>query len=89
MRRWPSDSTGCGCDDCCQESRPVSFEGGDARAVELRELAFGLLLRDRTPVPPSALAGLIGDHESSVSAALDGLAREGRIDRDPAGLVLS
>lgn len=83
-----SDPTGCGCDDCCQGSLPVFLEGGGERTVELRELAFGLLLRDRKPVPPSALAGLIGAEESSVATALDGLAREGRIDRDDAGRVV-
>jgi len=83
-----SDPTGCGCDDCCQESLPVLLEGGDERTGELRELAFGLLLRDRTPVPPSALAALIGTDEASVRAVLDGLAREGRIDRDNSGRVM-
>ena len=82
-----SDPTACGCDDCCQESLPVFLEGGDERTVELRELAFGLLLRDRRPVSPSDLAGLIEADESSVATALDGLAREGRIDRDHAGRV--
>lgn len=83
-----SDPSACGSDDCCQGSRPVFLEGGDERAVELRELAFALLLRDRRPVPLSALAGLIGADESSVDTILDGLAREGRVDRDPAGRVL-
>lgn len=83
-----SDPAGCGCDDCAQEWRPVFLEGGDERAVHVRELAFGLLLRDQRPVPPSALAGLIGADESSVAAALDGLARDGRIDRDDTGRVL-
>ncbi len=83
-----SEPTACGYDDCCQQSRPVFLEGGDARTVELRELAFGLLLRDRTPVPPSELAGLVGADESSVATALDGLAGEGRIDRDDAGRVM-
>jgi alkylmercury lyase len=56
--------------------------------VELRELAFGLLLRDRTPIPPDELAALVGATRPIVVAALDGLAREGRIDRDRYGRVL-
>lgn len=83
-----SDSVGSGCDDCRRESLPIFLEGGDERTVELRELAFGLLLRDRTPVLPSGLAGLIDADESSVAAALDGLAGQGRIDRDTAGRVI-
>lgn len=80
-----SDPTACGCDDCGQGSLPVFLEGGDEGAVELRELAFGLLLRDRTPVPPSALAGLMGADESSVNTMLDGLARRAGSTAIPPG----
>jgi len=81
-------SADCGCTDCCEEPVPVFLEGGGELAVELRELAFGLLLRDRLPVPPAVLAELAGADQPGVDTALDGLARDGRIDRDRRGQVL-
>lgn len=70
------------------DSTPVFLEAGDARAAELRELAFGLLLRDRVPVSPHTLARMTGVEVAGIGAVLDDLAREGRIDRDSAGCVL-
>lgn len=83
-----SESAGCDGADCCEEVVPVFLQGGGELAVELRELAFGLLLRDRTPVPPDELAALVGTRRPVVDEVLEGLAREGRIDRDPSGRVL-
>jgi len=70
------------------QPRPVFLEGGDRLAVDVRELAFGLLLRDKRPVTPGRLAGLVGTDEDRVEATLEALAREGRIDRDAHGRVL-
>ncbi len=81
-------SADCGCTDCCEQPVPVFLEGGGELAVVLRELALGLLLRDRSPVPPAVLAELAGADQPGVDAALDGLARDGRIDRDTRGRVL-
>lgn len=78
----------CGCDDCCEENRPVFLAGGDELAVRLRELAFGVLLRTKNPVEPATLASLADSDEGQVAATLDGLARAGRIDRDEEGRVL-
>lgn len=83
-----TEPAGCDCADCCEQARPVFLEGGDDLAVELRELAFGLLLRDRAPVPAEVIARLVGSHDERVSAVLDGLTREGRIDRDLDGRVV-
>jgi alkylmercury lyase len=78
----------CGCDDCCEDGRPVFLGGGDDLTVRLRELAFGVLLTTREPVAPATLARLAGADDGPVAEALDGLARAGRIDRDAQGLVL-
>lgn len=73
--------------DCC-EDLPVFLEGGDRLAVELRELAFGLLLATGAGVEPRRLATLANADEAHVSATLDALAGAGRIDRDADGRVL-
>lgn len=78
----------CSCDDGCEEARPIFLEGGDELAIELREVAFGLLLATRQAVEPSTLAELTGADVSTVANSLDGLARAGRIDRDDQGRVL-
>jgi alkylmercury lyase len=78
----------CGCDDCCEAGRPVFLGGGDELAVQLRELAFGLLLASKRPVEPAALAGLADSDDREVAATLHDLARAGRIDRDMRGRVL-
>lgn len=75
-------------DDCCEDERPVFLKGGDALAVRLRELAFGVLLTTRQPVASATLARLAGADDGQVAEALDGLARTGRIDRDAQGRVL-
>lgn len=77
----------CGCADCCDD-RPIFLEGGDGLAVELRELAFGLLLASSEPVEASRLAALVADDDARVAASLEELARAGRIDRDATGRVL-
>ena len=78
----------CGCDDCCEDGRPVFLGGGDELAVRLRELAFGALLITKEPVEPATLARLAGSEERHFAGTLDGLARAGRIDRDERGRVL-
>jgi alkylmercury lyase len=78
----------CGCDDCCEDGRPVFPSGGDELAVLLRELAFGALLITKEPIEPATLARLAGSEERHVAETLDGLARAGRIDRDERGRVL-
>jgi alkylmercury lyase len=62
--------------------------GGDELALQLRELAFGLLLTAKTPVEPADLARLADSDDREVAATLDDLARAGRIDRDTRGRVL-
>lgn len=78
----------CGCVDCCETERPVFLEGGDELAVQLRELAFGLLLHWRAPVEPSSLAVHSQTDATAVESTLGALARAGRIDRDEQGRVL-
>ena len=78
----------CGCDDCCEDGRPVFLGGGDELAVRLRELAFGVLVITKEPIEPATMARLAGSDEGHVATALDGLARAGRIDRDERGRVL-
>lgn len=81
-------SAGHESDEANEDARPVFLEGGDRLALELRELAFGLLLGSREPVEPRQLAALLHEDESRVAAALDQMADNGRIDRDPEGRVV-
>lgn len=78
----------CGCVDGCETERPVFLEGGDELAVQVRELAFGLLLHTRAPVETSSLAVLSQTDPTMVESTLDVLARAGRIDRDEQGRAL-
>jgi alkylmercury lyase len=56
--------------------------------VQLREAAFGLLLRDRAPVAADRLAELVDTDQGRVVAALEAMELAGRIDRDAEGCVL-
>lgn len=78
----------CACVDCCETERPVFFDGGDELAVQLRELAFGLLLHGQVPVEAGTLAVHSQADPPAVESTLDALARAGRIDRDEQGRVL-
>lgn len=78
----------CGCVKDCETERPVFLEGGDDLAVQVRELAFGLLLHGRAPVEVSSLAAHSQADATAVESTLDALARAGRIDRDEQGRVL-
>lgn len=78
----------CGCVDCCEAERPVFLEGRDELAVQVRELAFGLLLHGRAPVEVSTLAAHSQTDPALVESTLGALARAGRIDRDEQGRVL-
>jgi len=74
-------------DDCC-EPTAIFLNGDDELALELRELAFALLLRDRAPVDAQELSALAGRAPARIERALEALARQGRIDRDAEGAVL-
>jgi hypothetical protein len=78
----------CGCDDC-ECGPPIFLDGGDELAVQLRELAFGLLLATTTPIEATRLVELTGADEARVRSTLDALAEAGRIDRIDRGRVLS
>jgi hypothetical protein len=41
----------------------VFLAGGDELAVRLRELAFGVILRTKSPVEPATLTSLAGSDE--------------------------
>jgi alkylmercury lyase len=82
-----TDRDACGCDDC-ECGPPIFLEGGDKLAVQLRELAFGLLMATKTPIEPIRLVELTAADEARVRSTLDVLAGAGRIDRDDRGRVL-
>ncbi len=76
-----------GREDCC-EPTAIFLEGGDELAVQLRELAFALVLNNRAPIDAKDLSSLIGGDPARTERALEALAREGHIDRDAQGAVL-
>lgn len=87
-QRRAETSVDAGGPEACCEPTAVSLAGGDELAVQVRELAFALLLQDRAPVDPKELSTLSGYDSALTERALQALARQGRIDRDGEGAVL-
>ena len=63
---------------------PIEATGIDER---IRNAAFALLLRDRKPIEPGALARIVGLDRAAAAAVFEDLARSGRIDRDDEGRI--